>query len=580
MNISDKVIIEKNLKIIKEIILNVKSGNYASCFDRIEELKENNIKYRETSDLSKKYWWFTDTLEIIEKITNDLNNFINLDSYNISMKLGILQQMIKNNKIVMQYIKFSSFLELTNQVSDSKKPSVNLIIKHMILEVWNTIALLYNELFLRSDNIIFRHDSNDFIVDFHCDDPEKNEIYLIMHELYYTLDHLSEFSYEEELKFIYDCEELIYLYVFFELLLFGEITDFCKIGIFKHEFYFDKSFQEYAIWWGNKHPTDIIDQWYKIDYEYFGKFYEALRSKDYDFTALKKQMNDTINHIKQFSTKVILKRKEHEIRKHKEDERNRILSNLSHSIKNMLRSVIDPLLLIKQEIPEKSGVIDSAIKGANLIREIVNSINISYTVTIDDLLYDVTHQDKDSVSLREMLTNGLQYSISNMFDSKYFPAYMQNYFPQRTAYLRANQKWEEIIRKIDLDSLCKFTSENMFRLVIQIDDSADYIVGNIKSSAVKLMILFQEMIFNAVKYTSYAPKTKRQIEINLNKHDEKLMFQIKNSYKPEIKAKTTGVGLLVIENFAKVLGCEPMIKMENGIYSISIEFNDFWRKDA
>lgn len=260
-------------------------------------------------------------------------------------------------------------------------------------------------------------------------------------------------------------------------------------------------------------------------------------------------------------------------------ERDRIMSNVSHSIKNMLRSVIDPLILIKQELPEKTSVIDSALKGANLIRAIVNSINLSYKTTLADIKYDIAHPDNEAISLEEMVVNSLKYSIGNMFDSKYFPAFMQNYFPTRSQYQKAKQTWDIILGTNSIEAIKEYTAKYMFELHVQLFDVVKYVVGNEKSSAIKLMILFQEIIFNAVKYCSYVPLSERHVKIKMVDAGKKILFEVSNTYKPGVQAKTTGVGKLVIENFTKVLESNAVITQEKGVYNLSMLFTDLWREN-
>jgi len=125
-----------------------------------------------------------------------------------------------------------------------------------------------------------------------------------------------------------------------------------------------------------------------------------------------------------------------------------------------------------------------------------------------------------------------------------------------------------------------FLDQHMFRLELNLDESRDYHVGNEKSSAIKLLILFQEIIFNAVKYASFVARKDRFIEIRLIDHEQNLSLTVSNSYRPEVQAKTTGVGKLVIENFAKVLDCQPEITTTDQVYTIRMEFNNIWRNHA
>lgn len=264
------------------------------------------------------------------------------------------------------------------------------------------------------------------------------------------------------------------------------------------------------------------------------------------------------------------------------EERNRILANLSHSIKNMLKAVIDPLMNLREELPQKAVIIDNAIKGANLIREIVNAINLSFQTTLEELQWDVLNPGGESMTLQDMVVDSLRYSVSNMFDSRYFPAFSEKYFPRSLAkaqYDKIRSKWNEVSAG-DVPQIKGFLDKHMFRLELELDESRNYHVGNEKSSAIKLLILFQEIIFNAVKYASYIRFPERRIEIILTSHGDKLELAVKNSFDPKVHARTTGVGKLVIENFARVLGCSPVIEETENTYTISLEFENLWQKQG
>jgi len=261
------------------------------------------------------------------------------------------------------------------------------------------------------------------------------------------------------------------------------------------------------------------------------------------------------------------------------EERDRILSNLSHSIKNLLISVSNPLYNIRQEIPKKANIIDSALRGTSLIREIVNSINMSLSISIDDLIYDIKHPDENAHSLERIINDALIYSIGNMFDFKYFNKFADNYFPKAISnarYAEIKEAWQGISDQHP-DQLVTFANAYMFDLSCYLEDAKELIIGDEKSSAVKLMILFQEIIFNAVKYSSYVKREQRCIEIILKLEGDFIIFSVKNSFRPEIMAKSTGFGKTVIENYVRVLDCEPEIQTANSIYSITLKFKNLWR---
>ena len=123
------------------------------------------------------------------------------------------------------------------------------------------------------------------------------------------------------------------------------------------------------------------------------------------------------------------------------DERNKIIADLSHSIKNLISTIIDPLENLKQESVVKPLVINNALKGANLIREIVNGMNLSFSGSIDDFYFDAkSNKGKDRINFKNIIIESLKYSIGNMFDGKYFSNSMRKYFPAKSVYLKAKSR--------------------------------------------------------------------------------------------------------------------------------------------
>jgi two-component sensor histidine kinase len=91
------------------------------------------------------------------------------------------------------------------------------------------------------------------------------------------------------------------------------------------------------------------------------------------------------------------------------------------------------------------------------------------------------------------------------------------------------------------------------------------------------MILFQEIIINAVKYASYVDRTERMVEIKLSVQDSNLVFTVSNSFSPDVQAKDTGVGNLIISNYVKILNSESVISKTDSRFTVTIEFNNYWR---
>lgn len=272
-------------------------------------------------------------------------------------------------------------------------------------------------------------------------------------------------------------------------------------------------------------------------------------------------------------------RRKQDVESSKVQERDRILSNLSHSIKNLISTIIDPLSNLHEEKEYKDVVVENALKGADLIREIVNAMNLSYKGSIKDFQYDAKHNESpDCLSMNQIIIESLKHSVSNMFDSKYFGNFMRNYFSNKNIYSEAKNRWN---KTTSLEEITQFVRKYMFDFNMDIHEAKDLSVGNEKGSAIKFQILFQEIILNAVKYVSFLEREKRLLSIELKIIKGKVVFKTENSYQKGQGTKSTGLGHIIIENFAKLLNTKPEIK-QNGNYVVSISFRNLWinpRKD-
>jgi len=259
------------------------------------------------------------------------------------------------------------------------------------------------------------------------------------------------------------------------------------------------------------------------------------------------------------------------------EERNKVIQDLSHSIKNLISSVIDPLENLKQETTVPPQIIKNALRGANLIREIVNAVNLSYKGSINDLLYDVKHNEgSDAMSLESMFTESLKQSVSNMFDGKYFSNFMRKYFPEKKQFTNAKEDWINLSQADTIADLIPFLETHFFHPDIDIANADQFVMGNEKGSAVRLLIMLQEIILNAVKYSSFTNRDQRFLKIRFGSNAKTLDIKVENSFDDRVRAKTTGTGHVIISNFAQFIGTKPVINKENDIYILKITFRNFW----
>ena len=288
-------------------------------------------------------------------------------------------------------------------------------------------------------------------------------------------------------------------------------------------------------------------------------------------------ISDVIFSMLEYYNNQAEQKKQDEIIQIRIEERNRIMANLSHTVKNMIGTIIDPLENMKSSNELQPVAIDNAIRGANLVRSLVNAMNLSFKGSIEDFKYDIENTNyKDVTSIKQLFLESLKYSISSMFDGKYFNKFMQNYFPKKPIFIEAKSKWNEVSQSTDLHKIEKFMNEFMLKPEINIETAKDFVIGNDKGSSLKLLILIQEIVFNAVKYSSFIPPKERFIKIEFEAGKEKISIKVSNKYQPKTKVKSSGLGQEIINNFSKLLQTKPIIKTDNEVYSIEVKFENLW----
>ncbi|MBN2829286.1 MAG: hypothetical protein JXR56_03075 [Candidatus Cloacimonetes bacterium] len=260
------------------------------------------------------------------------------------------------------------------------------------------------------------------------------------------------------------------------------------------------------------------------------------------------------------------------------EERNRMMANLSHTIKNLLGTIIDPLMNMKNGKEYEETSINNALQGTQLIRGIVNAMSMSHSGSIDDFKYDILNNEQGAKSLNNLVMDALKYSVGLMLDDKYFGKYLEKYFVTDEDLYKAEGEWAHTTNTNNINRLTDFIQKYMADIEIDIDDAEDLILGDSMGSALKMLIMIQEIILNAVKYASFVKRDSRKISIKLSKTEDNVVFIVKNSYKSISRMKTSGLGREIINSFAKLLETEPEIEMDDSIYSVTIKIKNYWRK--
>ncbi|MDD2651109.1 MAG: hypothetical protein PHF36_08260 [Candidatus Cloacimonetes bacterium] len=260
-------------------------------------------------------------------------------------------------------------------------------------------------------------------------------------------------------------------------------------------------------------------------------------------------------------------------------ERNEVIAKLSHSIKNLIRSaVIDPLSYMQSLGTLNEKNLSDALKGANLIREIANGINLSLKGSFDDFVHDAQNSSNDGYIVKDMFYDCFKFAVSNMLDGKYFNVFMREYFNEREKYQTALSEWDKISQTNTSADILNFIKLNMLDIDFNFKLDEQLAIGNEKGSAIKLLILFQEIIFNAVKYSSFVNRDNRNMFISIHEEDDNIVLLVENNLNPEIQAKSSGLGSVIIDNFAKLLSGKLDIDKTNDRFKLKLTFPNIWNR--
>ncbi len=259
-------------------------------------------------------------------------------------------------------------------------------------------------------------------------------------------------------------------------------------------------------------------------------------------------------------------------------ERNKTISNLSHIITNLIVStVVDPLEVLKSQTPQ-SNIVLKALKGANLVNNIVRAMNLSYKGSKKDFAYDAIHNTgPDTLNLKQIIIQGLKASIGNMYDGGYFKKFTDKYFPTDAIYVESKENWAAIAQTDKMCKIAPFLNRYFFKSELKLAEAENYVMGNERNSVVKMLILIQEMILNAVKYSVYINPDKRFLRISFANNATQISITVANSFKSALRTKTSGIGTVIIDNFASLLDTKPLITKSDTIYSVAINFDNFWK---
>ena len=97
-------------------------------------------------------------------------------------------------------------------------------------------------------------------------------------------------------------------------------------------------------------------------------------------------------------------------------------------------------------------------------------------------------------------------------------------------------------------------------------------VGDRDGTATKLLILFQELFLNAVKYSSFTEREKRFVKLDIEIMPNEWNVSLSNSAAGRRNAKSSGIGLAVIKNFAALFEAKYSVSLKKDIYTTNMKF--------
>lgn len=336
--------------------------------------------------------------------------------------------------------------------------------------------------------------------------------------------------------------------------------------------------QEISVFYSIENMHSFTSDFYNFRYYDMGGRYRQAKIKN---TQLVNQtillfMQNQINVSLQGKYAEVIEKQENEKWNARMEERNQLLANLSHSIKNNLSNVIDPLKLAESDLASTSPQVQNALRAACRISDIVSAMNYSVKGSIDDFIYDVLNSE-GARSLDELILDACTTSTNNLFDGRNFSPFTKLYFPSKEGYLSSKKLWQEFNDAPDWPNYTRFINDKMSTLEVHIDDKLRGVrLGDSKKSYTKLLLLFQEIILNALKYSAPVDQENRFLELTFTSQDNKIQFAIKNRFRTDFAIKSSGLGRSVIENFARLLNTVPNVIVDGDIYSLEMVFKNLW----
>ena len=158
-----------------------------------------------------------------------------------------------------------------------------------------------------------------------------------------------------------------------------------------------------------------------------------------------------------------------------------------------------------------------------------------------------------------------------MFDGKYFKKFLRNYFQRDLQlFLEAKQQCKDAQAE---EKLFECVNKYFFDFKYEYKGNYAIPVGDAEGTATKLLILFQELFLNAIKYSSYIDRKDRFVHINIDINADYWSFTIKNSAVQTEEVNPAGIGLSIIKDFTELFNAEFSSELTSGVYQSKLKFS-------
>ena len=234
----------------------------------------------------------------------------------------------------------------------------------------------------------------------------------------------------------------------------------------------------------------------------------------------------------------------------------------------------DPLDQLRGKLTDADDRFDveNALAGANLIRELALQVHMSMRGEPGAWRRDWNLAAGSR--LDGILEQSLRYAVNNMFSGKYFGCFTRSYFGDSLERYHAAKAAVESVR--GLDALAEVLRKHFFDCRIDIPESLRAVrVGDAEGTATKLLILFQEILLNAVKYAAFTEQERRFVTIRMAERERGFTFEVVNSADGGAAVENPdGIGHIVIRNFAELFKAEHRAGLTaDGTYEVKLDFS-------